>query len=183
MKFDLANAYFQKREYSQALEMANRFQPKVRRTMRTSLCWAISTRTWETQLALADFSGCDVRNPDNDQAYLSLALLDLRGGDIEEAQQILLKGQARIPASGKLYWGLGLTAAMQGNTNEPQLNLSERSICCPSGREVIRRLASSTFKRDRSPRPEKCSIASRTAAQASLDIDRIAAGARRSPHR
>jgi tetratricopeptide (TPR) repeat protein len=43
------------------------------------------------------------RNPDNDQGYLSLALLDLRQGDLPGAQQTLLIGQKRIPGSGKLY--------------------------------------------------------------------------------
>ena len=33
-----------------------------------------------------------VRNPDDDQAYLSLALLNLRDGNIAEARQILLNG-------------------------------------------------------------------------------------------
>jgi Flp pilus assembly protein TadD len=49
---------------------------------------------------------------------LSLALLDVRQGNIAEAQQTLLRGQKRIPGSGKLYWGLGVSAAMQGNSTE-----------------------------------------------------------------
>ena len=68
-----------------------------------------------------------VRNPDDDQAYLSLALLNLRSENIAEARKILLNGQKRIPGSGKLYWGLGLAAAMQGNSNDAAEKL-ERAV-------------------------------------------------------
>ena len=67
------------------------------------------------------------RNPDNDQDYLSLALIDLREGNIADARKTLLKGQARIPGSGKLYWGLGLASALQGNNAEAAGQL-ERAV-------------------------------------------------------
>ncbi|MDR5729481.1 MAG: tetratricopeptide repeat protein, partial [Terriglobia bacterium] len=38
--------------------------------------------------------------------------------DVNAARQTLLRGQARIPGSGKLFWGLGLASALQGNTAE-----------------------------------------------------------------
>ncbi len=56
------------------------------------------------------------RNPDNDQDYLSLSLLELRENSIADAKQTLLKGQARVPGSGKILWGLGIVSALEGNT-------------------------------------------------------------------
>jgi tetratricopeptide (TPR) repeat protein len=56
------------------------------------------------------------RNPDNDQYYLSVALLQLRREDLSGAEKTLSDGLTRIPASGKLLWGKGLLAAMQGKT-------------------------------------------------------------------
>jgi len=58
------------------------------------------------------------RNPDNDQDYLSLALLQFRENDIAGAKQTLLKGKAHVPGSGKILWGLGLASALEGNTPE-----------------------------------------------------------------
>ena len=58
------------------------------------------------------------RNPDNDQYYLSLALIELRGNDIAGAKETLLKGQSRIPGSGKIFWGLGIVSVMDGNTSQ-----------------------------------------------------------------
>jgi tetratricopeptide (TPR) repeat protein len=56
------------------------------------------------------------RNPDNDQDYLSLALLQFRENDIAAAKETLSKGQARIPGSGKILWGLGIASVLEGNT-------------------------------------------------------------------
>ncbi len=42
------------------------------------------------------------RNPDNDQDYLSLSLMQLRQNDLGAAELTLKKGLARIPGSGKM---------------------------------------------------------------------------------
>src|SRR5204862_3780900 len=56
------------------------------------------------------------RNPDNDQYYLSLTLVQLRDNDISGAEETLYKGLARIPGSGKIHWGWGIVSALQGKT-------------------------------------------------------------------
>ena len=38
------------------------------------------------------------------------------------------KGQSRIPASGKIFWGLGLTSAMRGNTAEAATGNLRRAV-------------------------------------------------------
>jgi tetratricopeptide (TPR) repeat protein len=67
------------------------------------------------------------RNPDNDQDYLSLALLEFRENNVTAAKQTLLKGQARIPGSGKIIWGLGLASALEGDTTRAARQL-ERAV-------------------------------------------------------
>jgi tetratricopeptide (TPR) repeat protein len=119
VKFDLANAYFRKHLYSQALDTANRVSEQGRKDdAYLTLLGDIYTHLGETSHASDIFRDAIVRNPDNDQNYLSLALIELRAHDIDAAQQTLSKGQSRIPASGKIYWGLGLTSMMRGDTSE-----------------------------------------------------------------
>jgi len=119
VKFDLANAYFRKRQYSQALETANQVSEAGRKDdAYLTLLGDVYAHLGDTARAADLFRDAIQRNPDNDQNYLSLALLSLRSNDTNAAQQTLTKGQARIPGSGKIYWGLGLTAALQGNTTE-----------------------------------------------------------------
>jgi tetratricopeptide (TPR) repeat protein len=65
------------------------------------------------------------RNPDNDQYYLSLTLLQLRQNDLGGAQKTLQEGLTRIPGSGKLLWGQGLVSALQGKTMQAAEQLTQ----------------------------------------------------------
>jgi tetratricopeptide (TPR) repeat protein len=128
VKFDLANAYFRKRLYSQALDTAGQVSEAGRKDdAYLTLLGDIYAHLGDAAHAADIFRDAIARNPDNDQNYLSLALIQLRSNDIEAAQQTLAKGQSRMPGSGKLYWGLGLTSAMQGNTVEAAAQL-ERAV-------------------------------------------------------
>jgi tetratricopeptide (TPR) repeat protein len=119
VKFNLANAYFRKRQYTQALEMANQVSEQGRKDdAYLTLSGDIYAHLGDNAHASEIFRDAIARNPDNDQNYLSLALIRLRTNDVEGAEQTLSKGQARIPASGKIFWGLGLTSAMKGKTAE-----------------------------------------------------------------
>jgi tetratricopeptide (TPR) repeat protein len=117
IKFDLANAYFRNRLYSEALDIAGQVSEEGRKDdTYLALLGDICVRKGETARAEEIFRSAIVRNPDNDQDYLSLALLQFRGDNIADAKQTLLRGQARIPGSGKILWGLGLASALEGNT-------------------------------------------------------------------
>ena len=119
VKFNLANAYFEKRQYSPALEMANQISESGKGDdAYLTLLGDIYAHLGETAKAAEIFRDAITRNPDNDQNYLSLALMDLRSNDLSAAQRTLSKAQARIPGSGKIFWGLGLVAVMTGNTEE-----------------------------------------------------------------
>src|SRR5262249_56818934 len=70
----------------------------------------------ETQKAVEIFADAIRRNPDNDQYYLSLALTELRAGSAADAEVTLRKGRERVPASGKILWGLGVLSALNGDS-------------------------------------------------------------------
>ena len=81
-----------------------------------SLVADIDAHLGETAKAEALYRSAIARNPDNDQAYLSLAMLEFRQNKFAAAKQTLQEGQTRVPGSGKIYWGLGLAAVLAGET-------------------------------------------------------------------
>lgn len=127
VKFDLANAYYRRRLYAQALATAETVSDHGKNDdAYQALLGDLDARTGNYDAARAIFQQSIARNPDNDQGYLSLALLNMRQGNLEEAAHILQQGDVRVPDSGKLAWGLGVTSALEGNkaTAEKELALS-----------------------------------------------------------
>src|SRR5215471_4394147 len=59
-------------------------------------------------------------NPENEQYCLSLALAYLRAGDLPRAEHALHQALAHTPDSGKLFWGLGIVAAVEGRSQETE---------------------------------------------------------------
>jgi len=119
VKFNLADAFFRKGDYSHALEILGDISEAGRKDdAYLTLTGDILAHAGDTARAARIFRDAIARNPDNDQNYLSLALIDLRSNDVAAAQQTLMKGQSRIPASGKIYWGLGLASAMAGDVDQ-----------------------------------------------------------------
>jgi len=176
VKFDLANAYFRKREYPKALEIAQQVSPDEQKDdAYMALLGDIYAQMGNAEPARKIFQDEIARNPDNDQDYFSLALLDLRSGDISEARRILLKGQARIPGSGKLYWGLGLTAAMQGNSNDAATDLERAVDLLPEWSGGYSTLGVFYFETGQVAKArEVLNRFKNSSANASLDIDKIA---------
>jgi tetratricopeptide (TPR) repeat protein len=117
--FDLANAYFRKGRYLEALDTALQVSPEGRKDdSYLALLGDIYAHLGDTSRAAEIFRSAISRNPDNDQDYLSLSLLQLRENNTENAKQTLMTGRAHIPGSGKILWGLGLVSALEGNTAE-----------------------------------------------------------------
>ncbi len=176
VKFDLANAYFRKRQYSQAFEVAQQVSPDERKDdAYMALLGDIYTHMGNAESARKIFGDEISRNPDDDQPYLSLALLNLRGGDVREARRTLLNGQARIPGSGKLYWGLGLTAAMQGDSNGAVFNLERAVDLLPEWSGSYSTLGVYYFQTGQVAKAKDVlNRFKNSSANASLDIDRIA---------
>jgi tetratricopeptide (TPR) repeat protein len=176
VKFDLANAYFRKREYSEALNVAQQVSADEQSdNAYMALLGDIYAHMGNVDPAQKIFQDEIVRNPDDDQAYLSLALLHLRSGNIAEAKQILMNGQRRIPGSGKLYWGLGLAAALQGNSNDAAEKLERAVDLLPEWSGGYSTLGVFYFETGQIGKARDVLNRFRnSSANASLDIDRIA---------
>jgi tetratricopeptide (TPR) repeat protein len=116
VKFDLANAYFRAHQYPQALEAATGLSAEGQKDDASmALLGDIYAHLGDSVQASDIYRNAIARNPDNDQDYLSLALIQLRSNNPEGAKETLKKGQQRIPGSGKMFWGLGLISALDGN--------------------------------------------------------------------
>jgi len=128
VKFDLANAYFRKGQYKDALATAQAISTTGQQDDAfLALLGDIEAHLGNTPRAIEIFRSAITRNPDNDQYYLSVILMQLRGNDLVSAEQTLQKGLARIPGSGKLIWAQGLISVMKGNTKQAAERL-ERAV-------------------------------------------------------
>jgi tetratricopeptide (TPR) repeat protein len=117
VKFDLADAYFRKGQYQQALEAAQSVSADGQKDdAYLALLGDIYSHLGDAGKASQIFQDAIKRNPDNDQYYLSLALTQLRGGSLNDAEATLKKGAERVPASGKILWGLGVLSALHGDS-------------------------------------------------------------------
>lgn len=125
VKFNIADAYFRKGMYSQALDTAGQVSEAGRHdNAYLALLGDIYAHLGDAAHASQVYEDAISRNPDNDQDYLSLALLQLRQNDVTAARQTLLKGETRVPGSGKILWGLGVVSALEGNTQQAADELS-----------------------------------------------------------
>ncbi|HEY2821204.1 MAG TPA: tetratricopeptide repeat protein [Candidatus Acidoferrum sp.] len=132
VKFDLADAYFRKGLYQQALDAANQVSEKSRQDdTYLALLGDIYAHLGSTARATDIFRDAIRRNPDNDQYYLSLALVQLRGKDVDGAAATLRQGLARIPGSGKISWGLGIVSVLEGKTPQAAERLEKAVSLLP----------------------------------------------------
>ena len=117
VKFDLVDAYFRKGLYTQALEAAGQVSVAGQQDDAfLALLGDIHAHLGDAARASEIFRDAIRRNPDNDQYYLSLTLVELRQNDVKGAEETLQKGLARIPSSGKILWGLGIVSVLEGKT-------------------------------------------------------------------
>jgi len=166
VKFDLANAYFRKGQFQDALATAQTLSPTGQQDdAALALLGDIESHLGHSEKAADIFRSAIARNPDNDQYYLSLTLVQLREDNVVAAEQILQKGLMRIPGSGKIIWGQGLISVMQGNTKQAAERLERAVELMPEWAGSTPRLVSFTIKLDRSRKLAKFSIASKEATQ------------------
>jgi tetratricopeptide (TPR) repeat protein len=128
VKFDLADAYFRKGSYRQALDAAKQVSGQGQQDGAfLALLGDIEAHLGDTARASEIFQDAIKRNPDNDQYYLSLALVELREKNTSGAEETLRKGLARIPSSGKIFWGLGIVSVLEGKTPQAEAHF-ERAV-------------------------------------------------------
>ncbi len=117
VKFDLADAYFRRGRYDLALQTAQGLTEQGRQDDSfLALLGDIYGHLGETSKATSIYQEAITRSPDNDQHYLSLALVKFRDNDLDAAEQALQAGLKRVPSSGKLLWGMGIVSVLQGKT-------------------------------------------------------------------
>lgn len=127
-KFDLADALFRSRHYAEALDAAGHVSAAGQKDdAYLALLADIYAHLGDPDHASQIYRDAIRRNPDDDQNYLSLALILLRGNDIDAAKKTLLNGQSRAPESGKIFWGLGIVSALQGDNKHAAADL-ERAV-------------------------------------------------------
>lgn len=115
-KYNLANAYFQMRNYPLALDAILKVSPEGQEDEAAlDLMGDIYAHLGRTKEAAAVFEKAIEEYPDNDQCYLSLALTDLRAGDKAAARLALRRGLNRTPDSGEIIWGLGVLSVLEGD--------------------------------------------------------------------
>jgi tetratricopeptide (TPR) repeat protein len=115
--FDLADAFFHRARYSDALDAAYRVSEAGRKDdSYLELLGDIYAHLGDIPRAEGILRDTVSRNPDNDQEYLALGLLELRENNVASAKRTLLKGLARVPASGRILWGLGICSVLEGDT-------------------------------------------------------------------
>jgi tetratricopeptide (TPR) repeat protein len=124
--YDLADAYFRQRDYADALTAAQRVSPQGQKeTSYLALLADILAHLGQTDEAVKLLGQEIAANPDQDQAYLSLALVYLRSRDTSGASEALQRGLKRIPDSGELLWGVGILSAVEGNSEKAEQHLKE----------------------------------------------------------
>jgi tetratricopeptide (TPR) repeat protein len=128
VKFDLADAYFRKGQYHQALTVAQSVSAAGQKDgTYLALLGDIYSHLGDSSKAAEIFQDAISRNPDNDQYYLSLSLAELRANNLNGAESTLTKGLERVPSSGKILWGLGVISALHGNSEQASERL-ERAV-------------------------------------------------------
>ena len=121
VRFDLADAYFRKGVYAQALEAAKHVSAEGQHDGAfLALLGDIYAHLGDTTQASEIFGDAIKQNPDNDQYYLALALVELRENNSAGAEETLRKGLARTPGSGKIFWGLGIVSVLEGKTPQAE---------------------------------------------------------------
>ena len=175
VKFNLTNAYYRRHLYAQALQAAETVSEQGQKDEAyQALIGDLDAHTGNYDAAQKIFQDSVARNPDNDQGYLSLALLNMRQGKLEDAERILQQGHARIPDSGKLAWGLGLISALQGNNAKAADELARSVDLLPEWSGGYSTLGVFYFQTGRVDKArEVLARFKNSSASGSLDIDRI----------
>jgi len=126
--YDLADAYFRQRDYAAALTAAQHVSAQGQKdTSYMALLADIFAHLGRTEEAVKLLRQEIALNPDQDQAYLSLALVHLRSGNTSGAREALQRGLARTPDAGDLLWGMGVLSVMEGQSERAEQYL-EKSV-------------------------------------------------------
>jgi len=119
--YNLADAYFRKRDNADALTAAQHVSAQGQKdasylALLSDILAHLGQYDEAAKLLRQDIA----ENPDQDQAYLSLALVHLRAGNAAIARETLQQGLARTPDAGELLWGMGVVSVMEGQEEKAE---------------------------------------------------------------
>ena len=128
VKYDLADAYFRIRRYNDAVAALEQISPAAQKDASVlSLLADTDAHAGRFAQAIQIYAAAIRESPDDDQNYLSLALTQMRADKLVNARQTLESGLARVPDSGRLFWGMGVLLATKGNPR-PAAEYLKKSI-------------------------------------------------------
>ena len=136
--YDLAYARFQTNEYAKALESLKQVSPESQKDGAfLALAGDIYGRMGRTSETIQNLRKAYLASPGNDQYCFSLALAELRSGNTEAARETLQRGLTRVPDSGILYWGMGITSVLQNEPNQAETSLRKAVDLSPSREGIL----------------------------------------------
>lgn len=131
-RYDLADAYFQTRDYEHALQTLQQMSPAERNDPAAlSLLGDTEMRLGRLNEAEAALNQAIQLSPDDDRHYLSLALAEILSGNLAGAQQTLAAGKSRIPDSGRMAWGAGVLCVMEGDNQQAEREFEQAVSLMP----------------------------------------------------
>lgn len=131
-RYDLADAYFQTRDYEHALEALQQMSPTEQNDPAAlSLLGDTEMRLGRLDEAEAALNRAIRLSPDDDRHYLSLALAEILSGNLGGAQQTLAAGKSRIPDSGRMAWGAGVLSVMEGDNQQAEREFEQAVSLMP----------------------------------------------------
>ncbi len=136
--YNLAYARFQTNEYAKALESLKQVSPESQKDGAfLALAGDIYGRMGRTSDAIQNLRKAYLASPGNDQYCFSLALAELRSGNTEAARETLQSGLTRVPDSGILYWGMGITSVLQNQPKQAEASLRKAVDLSPSREGIL----------------------------------------------
>jgi len=137
-KYDLANAYFQNHDDSQALQSLQQASADAKIDgAYLALLGDIYARLGRSGAAIEVLRKAILTSPNNDEYYLSLALTQLQAGNPEDAYATLQRGLALVPDSGLLHWGTGVALVVRGDAKRGEPYLKKAVELSPSRESTL----------------------------------------------
>jgi tetratricopeptide (TPR) repeat protein len=131
--YDLAAAYAQTGDYTNAFDALQRLSPAGRKTNDyLALRADIALHQGRTADAIDALTTAITTSPDHDEYYVSLALAQLQAEDADQAYATLQRGLRRVPDSGRLYWGLGIASVARGDDAQAESYLKKAMELTPA---------------------------------------------------
>ena len=174
-RYNLAEAYLRSDRYQDALDSLLQLTPEAQKD---SSCLALLGDVYahlgRTTDAARALQQAIANSPDNDRYYVSLAVEQLRAGDVERAKRTVGDGLSRIPDSGVLYWAAGLVAVVEGNARKAESYLAKAVDLMPWSQTAFASLGVFYYEAGRIPEArETLQRYTEMFPQAALDVQKI----------